>query len=195
MMIAYSTREVHPRDRLAYWLEVATKAFVRHEFASLNGPSYLGDVRAGWLDGLGVSSFTCDPCEVSRSAKDVSRGDSDDILLCQQLSGRGIFTQDSRQAINVGGAFLLIDTRRPFSIVFPERVHSVTFKVPRQALEARLGRVCALTASAIPANGSVAGLASGFLSMLPSCLDEVNGAAASTLADQALDLVALAVSV
>ncbi len=167
MSIVYSTRTYTPAIALTYWLEVATKAFVRHEFVSLNGPSYLGEIRAGSLDGLGVSAFECDACKVTRRARDIARGDSDDILLCLQLSGKGVFTQDSRQAINTCGSFLLIDTRRPFSITFPERVHSVTFKLSRQALEARLGSICGLTARAMAPNAAVAGLTSGFLSMLP----------------------------
>ena len=194
MAIVYSTTDVHPRDRLTYWLEVATKAFVKHEFASLNGRSYLGDIRAGSLDGLGVSAFECDACKVTRTARDIARGDSDDILLCLQLSGKGVFTQESRQAINTCGSFLLIDTRRPFSITFPERVHSVTFKLSRQALEARLGSICGLTARVMAPDASVAGLTSGFLSMLPTRLDAIDGPAATKLADQALDLVALAAS-
>ncbi len=194
MAIVYSTRKIHPRDKRAYWVEVATKSFVKHEFTSLNGPSYSGDIRAGCLDGLGVAAFACDACEVSRSPRDVAGADSDDILLCLQLAGKGQFTQEDRQAVNEGGSFLLVDTRRPFSIIFPERIHSVTFKIARQALEARLGSLGGLTARAIASDLSVGGLASGFLSMLPARLDAIEGAAASMLADQALDLVALAAS-
>jgi AraC-like DNA-binding protein len=194
MAIEYSTSTVHPRDRVSFWIEVATKAFVRHEFAPLNGPAFLGDIHSGWLGALGVSDFKCDACEVGRSARDVARGDSDDILLCLQLSGKGLFTQDGRQALNEGGSFLLIDTRRPFSITFPEPIHSITFKITREALEARLGSIHDLTCQAIAASGPVAGLASGFLSMLPARLEAIEAAAASKLADQALDLIALSVS-
>jgi AraC-like DNA-binding protein len=194
MAIVYSTSTVHPRDRVAYWREVATKAYVKHGFASLNGPSYCGDIRSGCLDGLGVSAFACDPCEVSRSARDVARDDSDDILLCLQLGGRGSFTQEDRQASNERGSFLLIDTRRPFTIVFPERAESITFKIARAALEARLGNIAGLTARTFASDGAIAGLASGFLSMLPSRLDALDCAAASKLAEQVLDLVALAAS-
>ncbi len=194
MAIKYSTSGVHPRDSINYWLEVATKAFVRHEFRSLDRSSFRGNIHAGLLDSLGVSLFECDACGVDRAARDVARADSDDILLCLQLSGKGHFNQEGRQTTNEGGSFLLIDTRRPFSIVFPQRIRSITFKIARQGLEARLGNITGLTARAIASVGSVAGLAAGFLSMLPACLDAVEGAAAAKLAEQALDMVALAVS-
>jgi len=194
MAIVYATRGVHLRDRISYWVDVATKAFVRHAFTSLNGPSYMGDIRLGALDELGVSAFACDACEVVRSRSDVARADSDDVLLCLHRSGKGIFTQDGRQAVNEKGSFLLIDSRRPFSITFPERIHSITFKVSRQGLEARVGNIAGLTARPITAESAVGGLASGLLSMLPSRVDSFEGADRSKLAEQALDLVALAVT-
>jgi AraC family transcriptional regulator, positive regulator of tynA and feaB len=194
MVISYSTREIHPRDQINYWVEVATKAFVRHEFVSLNGPSYRGDIRAGVIGDLVVSEFACDPCEVSRSASDVARGDSDDMLLCMQISGRCYFDQEGRQAVNRSGGFLMLDTRRPFSIVLPECTRTLAIKIPRRGLEARLGNLGALTARGIPAEGALAGLASGFLSTLVGRLDTIGESSASAIAGQALDLLALAVS-
>lgn len=194
MTTSHSTQSVRPNERLSYWLEVATKAFVSHEFVPLDGADYRGKVHAGALDGLGVSSFECDPCRVRRSDADVARGDSEDILLCLQLGGRGLFAQDGRQAVNENGSFLLIDTQRPFSIEFPERVNSITFKMAREALKARLGDVDRLTARALSARGALAGLASNFLSMLPPRLDALGESARVKLAEQALDLVALVFS-
>jgi AraC-like DNA-binding protein len=194
MAIVHSTSTVHPRDRLSYWLEVATRAFVRHEFTSSTGPSFLGDLHTGQLNGLGVSQYTCDPCRITRSARDIARSDSDDILLSLNLSGKGLHTQGGRQAVNEKGSFLLIDCRYPYATVYPERIQSITIKIPRKGLEARLGNLTGLTARAISARGAVAGLTSGFLSMLPSRVDTLDTAAASKLAEQALDLIALAVA-
>ena len=48
MTAVYSTLDIHPRERLSYWLDVATKAFVRHEFHSSTGPSFAGTLRRGF---------------------------------------------------------------------------------------------------------------------------------------------------
>jgi hypothetical protein len=40
MKLLFSTAAVHPRDRLAYWREEATKAFVRHEFSTKRGRNF-----------------------------------------------------------------------------------------------------------------------------------------------------------
>jgi AraC family transcriptional regulator, positive regulator of tynA and feaB len=68
MATVYSTLDVHPRERLSYWLDVATKAFVRHEFHSSTGPSFTAALHAGSLAGFGVAIVECDPCEVGRTA-------------------------------------------------------------------------------------------------------------------------------
>jgi len=194
MAIVYSTREIHPRDRLSYWLEVATKAFAGHEFASSSGSSFTADIRSGLLAGLAVSAFECDPCGAYRTARHVARNSNDDFLLCLQVAGKGMFEQDGRQAVIEPDSFVLLDARRPYASVYPEHVQVITFKVPRQKLGSRLGNVETLTARSIAAQSSVGGLTSRFLSMLPSCIDTVDDAAAPRLAEQALDLIALAVS-
>ncbi len=194
MAIVYSTRGVHPRDRLNYWVEVASKAFVRHSFSASDGPAFLATVRADRFDGVGVASFESDACSVVRSARDVARSESDPILLCLQVSGEGRFAQDDRQAVTEAGSFLLLDSRRPFSISFPGRAREVAFRLPRQRLEARLGNLAGLIARPIAADGPVGALASKFLSMLPSRVGGLDEAAGSMVAEQALDLMALAFS-
>ena len=146
MATVYSTREVHPRDRFSYWLEVATKGFVRHAFRSHVGSAFEGRVRLGSLAELGVAAFVCDAAEVSRTAQDIARADSDDLLISHQLSGKAVVVQDGRQAVNERGSFVLLDTRRPFTEVFQTRTKTVVLKVPRQSLQARLGNVAGFTA-------------------------------------------------
>ena len=195
MATVYSTLDVHPRERLAYWLDVATKAFVRHEFDSSSGPSFAGTLRGGPLAGLGVASIECDPCEVGRTALDIARDDSDELLVSLQLAGKMILVQDGRQAVNERGSLVLLDTRRPYKQVFQTRTKTIVLKIPREALEARLGRVAPLTAHTMEADDPITGLAWGFLSMLPERLATLDGPVGVTIADQALDLVALAFSV
>ena len=194
MTAVYSTLDIHPRERLSYWLDVATKAFVRHEFHSSTGPSFAGTLRGGSLASLGVATIECDPCEVGRTALDIARDNSDDLLVSVQLAGKMILDQDGRQAVNEQGSFVLLDTGRPYTQVFQTRTRTMVLKIPREALEARLGSVGPLTARTMEAANPIAGLAWGFLSMLPGRLDTLDGPVGVTIAEQALDLVALAFS-
>lgn len=195
MATVYSTHEVHLRDRLSYWLDVATKGFVKHAFRSSVGRAFGGSVRLGSLGGLSIATFVCDPAEVGRTALDIARDDGDDLLISLQLTGRAVVVQDGRQAVNEKGSFALLDTRRPFTEVFQTCTKTTVVKVSREALEARLGSVAALTARTMAADNPIAGLASGFLSMLPMHLDALDGPGGIKIAEQVLDLVALAFSV
>jgi len=193
MAIVFSTRDVHPRERLSCWRE--TMGLVRHEFDSSAGSAFLGSVRSEWLDGLLVSEFKCDPCEVRRTAANIAHADCDDFILCIQLSGRAIFAQDGREAIAENGGFALLDPRRPFAVSYQGRTRSVGMSLPRQALEARLGDMTALTARTMEGHRPLAGLAAGFVCMLPQRMEALTPVARSRVAEQALDLIALAYSV
>lgn len=186
-----STRDVPPRDRLSYWREVATRAFVSHEFTSPSGREFLAVLSSGWLGSVGVSMFECDPCSATRTARHAAQDDSDDLLLCVHISGEAVFEQDGRQQVHKPGGMLLLDARRPFTSAYAGKAQSMTFKISRPDLQCRVGDVSLLTARVIGGE-AVSGLASGFLSMLPGRLGALNERARAKLGEQALDLVALA---
>jgi AraC family transcriptional regulator, positive regulator of tynA and feaB len=186
--------EAHPRDRLAYWREVATKAFVRHEFRSGRGSSFEGTIKTVLLPGLGVSAIECDQCEVGRRTSDILTHDPDDIFLCLQLTGQSVWDQDGRQAVNEADSFVLVDPRRPYTTLYPTHTKSITFTIPREALKARLGNLAAVTARPVAAQSPLAKLASAYLALFPEHVDALNGTTGSTIANHALDLVALSLS-
>ncbi len=194
MKLLFSTNSVHPRDRLAFWREEATKAFVRHEFRSARGASFEGTIRTVLLPGLGVSAIECDQCEVGRRASDILSHDADEVFLCLQLTGRSVWDQDGQQAINEAGGFVLIDPGRPYTTLYPTRTKSITFTIPREALKSRLGNLAAVTARTVDAQSPLAKLASGYLALLPERGNELDDITGSTVANHALDLVALTLS-
>ena len=193
-MLHFSTSDVHPRDRIAFWREVATRAFVRHEFRANDPSSFSASIQAGSLRDLGIASYECDPCRVGRTTLDAARDDNDDIHLVLNLAGKSIAEQDGREAVNEMGSFLLLDMRRPFTIVFDAQSKANTITIPRQLLEARLGVSAQLTAQAVEIHRPLAKLAANFLAGLPACVGRLDAQAESRLADQTLDLVALALS-
>ncbi|MGH7633943.1 MAG: helix-turn-helix domain-containing protein, partial [Gemmatimonadaceae bacterium] len=118
----------------------------------------------------------------------------DHFFLCTLLRGKAVVSQDDRVAVGENGGFVLIDTRRPYTIQFPGNARSVSLVLPRRPVEARLGRAVALPMRAADALRPLTGLTSGFLSMLPSRVGSVDKTAASRLSEMTLDLVALALA-
>lgn len=183
MLIDHSTDEVHPRERVAFWRGVCTKAYVRHQFHLALGPSFAGAIQAGSLGELGVSTFECDPCRVDRTVRDASRDDADDIHICFNLSGKSIVEQNGREAVNAAGSVILLETRRPFAAALEEKTRSNGFTIPRRFLEARLGSATPFTARPIDMRNLLAKLTAAFFAMLPACVDTIDVAAASKLAE------------
>ena len=190
MAIVFSTNDVHPRDSMAYWIDVVTRGFVKLEVKTAG--TFNGTVTAGSIGSLVISTYDCDAHGVSRSGQEISRADSDDYFICLQQTGRSTHIQGDREAVTEAGTFFLLDPRRPFWGRMETAGKIVTIRVPRQELEARTGPTGALISRTLDARNPIAGLAFGFLSMLPERVDTIDASVAAKVVEQALDLVALA---
>lgn len=192
LKVVFATSGVHARDRLAYWREEAAKAYVEHEFSTNVGRSFHGEIRAGLIGPLGLAHFSCDECSVRRTPACLKSASDDDLLVGMPLKGSVTLHQDGRDSIARPGSIYFLDPRRPFSFELRCGIETVVLKVPRGELQARLGDLSAL--SALPlANGSPElALASSFVSMLIDQGDALGEPAGGKIAQQLLDLVALA---
>jgi AraC family transcriptional activator of tynA and feaB len=184
---------VHPRDRLAYWCAAARKLFGDHEFrvgarfdATVYGAS-LGHVDFALADWTGIHGAV-------RMARDVARGESEGYLLCLQLAGSAIAAQDGREAAIHPGDFVLVDVQRPYACRYSAHSRKIVFKIPRHALQARLGAGSEITARAVRKSDGVGGMASAFLAMIPDRACALQPAVRGQIAEQALDLASLALS-
>jgi len=192
MAVVYSTEDVHPRDGLAYWVEVVTQGFVKYDLTPDSGAAFRARVSSGTIGSLGICDYESDPHRSGRSAADIRQSESDEVFICLQLTTKAMNIQDERHTIIEPGGFFILDPRRPFTARLERRSRTVTVRVRRQELEARMGDPAAWACHALDGRGPVSGLAAGFLSMLPSRVDHLPDAAACKVADQALDLVTLA---
>lgn len=191
----FSTRDVHPRDRLAYWQDVACKAFVEIECQTTAGPGFDATICSRKLAGIGMSLVNTDQCDVHRRRRGIMRATSDDVLLSLQLSGVATLAQDGRHTRLGVGDFALYDTLRPYTLRVTPGVRQLVLKLPRRELELRLGPVFRYSARAICADDPLGTFASGFLGLIPDrldALDKFEKPAADDLERQIFDVIALA---
>jgi AraC family transcriptional activator of tynA and feaB len=87
MKLLFSTNTIHPRDRLAYWREEASKAFVAHEFTSDVGRDFYGEISAAVLGDIGLARMVGAPCTVARTQQCLRGSNDDDYLLCCTETG------------------------------------------------------------------------------------------------------------
>jgi AraC-like DNA-binding protein len=179
---------------MTYWREVATRGYVEHDFIADDGSSFSGTVSIATLPGIGISTFEADGGKVIRSQKSATRADSGDLLLGLLRAGTMTVSQDGREARISDRSMFLIDPIRPFELSLIGRCNSIVVKIPRGLVEARLGNSADLTARPVGAKAGIENLAMGFIELLPHQAEQLNDVAGLTVAEQLLDLTALALT-
>lgn len=186
---------VHPRDRLAYWYDVACKVFVEHE-CRVKTPSHfdvtMQHAPLGDLGVVNIESHGLTFAEVT--ARNIANAENNVFFLCLQLSGGATLGQDGREAVLKPGDFVLLDAERPYTCRYTAGWQQIIIKIPHRALKARLTASSELTALAVRDTRSIGGLASGFIRMVPDHIGAMHAAAKTQVAEQVLDLAALALA-
>jgi AraC family transcriptional activator of tynA and feaB len=191
LAMIYSTQGIHPRERLSYWREVATRGYVEHDFRAVDGATFTGSVQTATLPGLGIATFDVDPAHVSRSDRSAARSDSNDLIICMQLAGRASVSQDGNDAVFDGRGIYMLDPMRPFETALLDHCDNICVKIEREMLEARIGNTAGLTARPIKSTVGVAALTMGFLELLPAQAESLDDVAGLNVANQLVDLLAL----
>jgi AraC family transcriptional regulator, positive regulator of tynA and feaB len=188
----FSTEDVHPRERVSYW-----DANVIRGFAKLKVPGnepFNGSLTVGSLGSIGVSRTESDPFEIDRGRREIAHSHGDDYFIHLQCAGRSIHRQGDRETVIKEGEIFVADLRRPSMGYLETRGSIVTIRAACGEIEARVGPTGQLVSRTIGSQNAVASLTFGFLSMLPERTDTLDANAAPKIAEQALDLVALAFS-
>lgn len=190
----FSTNDVHPRDRISYMQDVACKTYVDVDCRVENGTAFCASIQSGQLGILGLSRAETDPCEVIRTKSNIATSRSDDLLISIQLEGTSTLIQDSREATLQKGNFALYDTQRTYNLKTGKGTKQLVLKLPRSSLESRIGAATGYTARAMSSANPLSRLAFGFLKLLPENSKTLTSEPAHKIAEQALDLLALAFS-
>ncbi|MTD93223.1 helix-turn-helix domain-containing protein [Hyphomicrobium sp. xq] len=192
MSIAFSTEHLHQHDRVPYWVDVATEAFFKHQFSAKNG-DFAGSLTGDWLDNLYLSRCECTPCEVTRTRREAARDDIDDLILGVRVDGRSTISQDGRDHSIGKGTLYLQDVSKPLDIEFLSQSTTIFVSIPRKVLQARVGQ--AVTSGVVLPDHPIAGLAAEFIAMLSERASLLDDRLKPRLAEQALDLIALTLTV
>jgi AraC family transcriptional regulator, positive regulator of tynA and feaB len=184
----FSTTEVDPRDRFEFWHDVACKNLVRHDSIPENRHAFQAELQAGALAEVGLVLFENTPMRISHTMRHAASSDADELFICRQGAGKLALEQSSRKVVLEAGDVTLLDPRLPYTGRFSPGSKLFVLKVPRGALEAKVGRTREITAQSIKLCGTENSLASAFLGMLPTYAGELGPAAAALVKDQALDL-------
>jgi AraC-like DNA-binding protein len=195
MQKVLTTADVSPRDRLAYWHDVACKVFVNHECRLEGTTSFRATIHHAALDQLEISHVESDGLrESTRCARGIPHDEDKVFFLCAQLSGTSIMTQDGRDGAMRPGEFIILDAQRTCTNFFPGPYSLLVVKIPHRAMKARVASSSQLTACTISGATGIGALTSEFIRMIPERLDALTSTARAQIGEQVLDLVALSLA-
>ena len=193
MTVAWSTAQVHPRDRVAYWVDHMCDACQvdcepRRDTALFGNCAVAG--LAGMLQ-LGKGASTAQT--LSRSPRQIARDNADFFHVCVMSYGRSLFSQDGREAVLEPGDFVLSDRTRPYQFIFDGEFSQTVVMIPRQMLIPRVGSAERFTAIGIDGSKGLGGLLSPMLQNLGGQLRNIPADTQARIAENVIDLVATAV--
>jgi hypothetical protein len=188
----FSTQDVSTSNRFDYWHEIACKIILEHDAQPHCRLKFGAALQTAKLDNVSLVLFRSSAMEVVRSRRHIERATGDELLICHQLRGSMALQQCGRDVFLGAGEFVVIDPMLPYVAKLPSSSRMLLLKVPRQALEARIGRTANVIALSVKPSDPEGSLASSYLDMLPTYAGRISLTASEMVRDQALDLVAVA---
>lgn len=194
MRTHFTTDNAPGSKRLAVWQDIVCDVYVQLDCKSDMGSTFHGEITRTPLAGAACSNVSSDEQRVCRTPSRIARAREEFILIALGRDGAGAVLQDGRETVIRPGEFALYDTTRPYELRFNDRFTQTILQVPRKMLYRRIGNIEAMTAITFSSMHPVEKLAYDFIAGLAEAADRLEPDTAERLTDQALDLVALALS-
>ena len=156
--IHFSTEAVKPAQRFSFWKEVICTSFVRLELECERQRPFHATLAARPMSRFDSIEVGGSAQRVTRSERLVGEDRTDSLILMRQHLGDCIVAQDGQELHMSTGGLALVDSRRPYSLCFPDEFSQTVIRVPAALLEQRLGRSTACTRHALAPGSTLAKL-------------------------------------
>jgi AraC-like DNA-binding protein len=176
-----TTDAVAARERLAYWNDAVSDAYVRLDTTAPDG-DVVGDIRVDALATLELSRGTATAQLVRRTPSLIATTAEDFFLVSIQTRGIGLVTQDGRTAQLQPGDFALYDSTRPYELRFDRPFQQYVLMLPGPVLRAQLRWAPELTARAVHGSRGAGHLMIEMIRTLAADVDVLEPAAAIAVA-------------
>jgi AraC family transcriptional activator of tynA and feaB len=191
MKTIFSTADVHPRDGYDYWHEVLCKKVILHDCIPECRKTFRGELKVGAVADIALVSYENTPMYCRATLRHVSHANPEELFVVrQQRAGVTLLEQAGHEVLLEAGDITLLDPRRPMAAKYNKGSMPLILKVPRRALEARVGKTQQMAAVPVKPNA----LTSAFLDMLPAHSDALDAPTADIVRDQTLDLIAVSLA-
>jgi AraC family transcriptional regulator, positive regulator of tynA and feaB len=191
MATEWSTERIHPRDRLAWWVdEVAASCqvnFTPQRSERFFGRASIADLAGILQIGNGASSAQV----LTRSPRHIARGD-DRLCITVVASGRSLVSQHGREVVLTQGDFILTDRSRHYEFTCDGDFSHTLLMIPRNLLTRRIGPVERFISIQVDGHSGFGALLSPMLQTLPARLSAIPVDLHSRVGENIVDLIATA---
>ena len=194
MQVQFATDGVPAYRRLALWQDIVCDVYVQLDCSSDLGSAFNGRVARAPLGEASCTEVSSQQQRVYRTRSRIARSHEDFFLIALGKHGVGGVAQDGRETVLRPGEFTIYDTTRPYELRFDDAFTQVILQVPRDMLLRRVPGTETLTAISFGSDRPLQKLAHDFVYRLCQSADEIQPEHAVRLSEQAVDLVAMALS-
>lgn len=179
-----STAQVAPAERMAFWSDIVCDTYVQLECDAPAGCNTIeGEIVADRLATLQLSRVTASAQQVRRTPAKIARSSEDYFLVSIQTEGRGIVSQDGRDAVLGPGDFALYDSTRPYRLGFDGDFQQYVLMLPGPMLRTALRDTQRLTATTVRGDRGAGHLMIGMIRTLAADIDTLAPESAVAVAD------------
>jgi AraC-like DNA-binding protein len=195
MLHTLSTAEVAPNQRLAYWTDMVCDTYVQLDCESFAGTRTIeGRIARAELATLSLSQVTSTPQVVRRTPAKIARASEDYFLVSVQTAGRGVVSQDGRDARLAPGDFALYDSTRPYTLSFDADFQQLVLMLPGRLLRTELPETERLTATAVSGARGAGHLMINMIRTLADDIDTLAPESAAAVADSVRQILVAGLS-
>ncbi|MFM0220706.1 AraC-like ligand-binding domain-containing protein [Paraburkholderia dipogonis] len=184
--------EVPVSRRFSYWRDMAEELYVPVSLSCSSPKTFRFQWDSRFVGDTWAGTSLMTPLHVSRTRQHIARSENDAIKVIVPLSGAISVSQDGHEAQVRAGQFFVIDPAKPYEESITEDLHFIWLHVPRASVTAQIGRIEAVTATALGNETPYARLSMNYVLSLSKVWDDMTGDAGAHANSVALDLLTMA---
>ncbi|MGY1607290.1 MULTISPECIES: AraC-like ligand-binding domain-containing protein [unclassified Geodermatophilus] len=150
--VTVTTDSVRPAEAFSFWQDLICDTFVQLSASPTTELPFRGRIAHGVVGDVELTTVRASGQNVQRTRRLIARSNEEYVLASIQLAGRGIVSQDDREARLVPGAMAFYDSTRPYTLHFDGAFEQLVVQVPRRVLPA--GPLAGATAVTLGADSS-----------------------------------------
>lgn len=185
-----STASVAAPQRVAFWTDLVCDTFVQLECDAPHGADAIdGELVSDRLATLELTRVTATAQRVRRTPAKIARASEDYFLVSIQTAGRGVVSQDGRDALLAPGDFALYDSTRPYTLTFDGQFQQIVLMLPGPTLRTALRDTERLTATRVSGERGAGHLMINMIGTLAADIGTLAPESATAVADSVAQIL------